>query len=791
MPSMNWPLWFTSGILGWGIALLSTPYVLKRCGRLGRCRAADLHHSPRSPVSRLGGLSLAAAYFGIECLMFFAGDEEIDMNSFLVTNAPLAMFALGFWDDLRRLKAITKLACQLLIASAVSLSGVGIQGLELPAFVGIISQEAWEAILTTLWLVTCTNAINLVDGVDGLAGSIGLMLMVLMVCLSQGPQVGLAVGMTGALLAFLWFNLSPARIYLGDGGAYFIGFQVGLFSILASQPKSDLGPLILVLLGLTLPLLDAALALARRGLRGLPFFRPDRNHLHHYLLQTGIPPRHLVLWYCGLTLVLVALGWLVVFGPRRYLLPLLLVVGLALAIGSRRLMLWLGGWKTLKRVLTSSVAMRQEIEYALCLRNWLKHEAERCSSVEELFADLRLAARRLGFTSVQLALADGTRGWKQTSICGPLLATRHSMQGGTLGVLELEAPRCRLSLLNAAGRLGSERRCGRSCCPSFNDAGLVRILSELLAESWTEATRDWNPGKAHLRFDHKLPRIWRIARRGVPASPVRMRDSDAKEEHPLATRTPGFFRRAFGFAVGGLLLSAGIGICGQWSASALRQANFAEIPRVELPAKAASLVQSAKSSERWVVTLRVVQTAARVSPAVVPAVVGAISKTTPEMAALAAGEAAREQPAQACAIAIAAAGEAPAQTSAIVLAVCRAVPGDSAKVALSVEHAVPNSSRQIREALAEGIPVIQNASLTNSETVWASPFKSTVPAPGMAPTFPEPERVRRAVRTTSRDPAARGPIIAPPFVPRSGTVTNVTPSTSGTVPTGGRNYARP
>jgi hypothetical protein len=701
------------------------------------------------------------------------------------------MFALGFWDDLKRLKAITKLVWQFLIALAVSLSGIGIECLELPGFARIIGAEDWQTLVTTIWLVTCTNAINLVDGVDGLAGSIGLILMILMVCLSQGTQLCLTMGMTGALLAFLWFNRSPARIYLGDGGAYFIGFQVGLFSILASQPGSDRAPLILVLLGLTLPLLDATLALVRRGLRGLPFFRPDRNHLHHYLLATGVAPRHLVLWYSGLTLVLLALGWLVTFGPRILLLPLLLVVGVALTTCSRPLMLRCGGWKTLKRVLSSSVAMRQEIAYALCLRSWLKHEAERCASVEELFTDLRSAAGRLGFTSVQLALADGTRGWKQTSTCGPLLATRHSMQGGTLGVLELEAPHCRLSLLDAQKRMGREKRCGPSCSPVSNDAGLVRILSELLAESWVEATRDWNPGKAHLRFDHELPRVWGIARRGMPASPVKMRDSEVCQEPPPATCTPGFLRGAFGFAVSALLLGGSLGTCGECPTSAALQKSFAQISRVELPAKAAYLVQSAKLGERSELTRRVVLAAARVSVAVVPAVVGAISKTTPEMAALAAGEAAREQPAQAWAIARAAAAEAPGQTRAIELAVCSALPGDSGKVAPRVEHAVPNPGTQFREAPAKRVAGMRNASLTNTEPFWALSFKSTVPAPGIGPTFREPELIGRGVRTASRDPVPRGPVTGPPFVPWSGTITNVTPSTSRTVPSGGRNYARP
>src|SRR5262245_13846246 len=120
---MSLLLTFASGFIAWGMVRLGTPRLLKSCARLNSCRAPDQHHSPRSPVSRLGGLSLAAAYFAIEWLMFLADDEEIKwgMDSLLVNSAPLAMFALGFWDDLKRLSAITKLAWQLLIASAVGL----------------------------------------------------------------------------------------------------------------------------------------------------------------------------------------------------------------------------------------------------------------------------------------------------------------------------------------------------------------------------------------------------------------------------------------------------------------------------------------------------------------------------------------------------------------------------------------------------------------------------------------------------------------------------------------------
>jgi UDP-GlcNAc:undecaprenyl-phosphate GlcNAc-1-phosphate transferase len=720
--------------------------------------------------------------------MFFTADEDIELNTFLVNNAPLAMFALGFWDDLKRLGAITKLAWQLLIASTVTLCGVCIQCLDLPGFAGIIDETGWEIMITIAWLVTCTNAVNLVDGVDGLAASISLILMGLMVCVAQGAQVCLTAGMIGALLAFLLFNFPPARVYLGDGGAYFIGFQLGLWSTIASQRGCAPGPLSLVLFGLTLPLLDTALALARRGLRGLPLFRPDRNHLHHCLLETGMSPRRLVLCYCGFTAILALAGWFLTIRPQTFFVPVTVGIALVLAVCLWQLLLRLGGWQTLNRAFKSSVAMRKEIAYALCLRTWLKHEAVRCSSVEELYADLKLAARRLGFTSVQLALADGTRRWKQPSVCGPLLTTRHCLQGGTLGVLELEAPRCRLCLLKRTWSSATENRCGESCQPLFNDARLVRILSELLAESWIEATRDWRPGKARLRFDHELAPILGVARRSLPANSVQPIDAgpalQAKRRVTATTRR--FFSRAVGFRLCAALLVGHIAT-GR-SASVLLQESFAEIPRPEIPAKAASLVRNSSLSARAEMTSAVVRAAGKVSPAVVPAVVAAIAKTTPEAASLAAGQAALDQPAQACVIARAAAESAPAEFRAIVLAVGRAVPNRHRDVVLSVEQAVPGSNKQNVEAL---VAAAQELRGTNSASVRTNASLSgALDNPGSLPP-PRPELIRHGVRAAYRDPLARGHALGPPFVPLSGTVTNISQSTSGTVGPGRRNYAKP
>jgi UDP-GlcNAc:undecaprenyl-phosphate GlcNAc-1-phosphate transferase len=140
------------------------------------------------------------------------------------------MFAVGFWDDLKPLGAKRKLLAQILIALSVYYFGVGIQSFKIPLTEHVVDLGGWGVLITVCWLVAMTNLINLIDGVDGLAGGICLMLMILLAFV--GHQNGhfelLSSGMVGALLAFLWYNFPPARIYLGDGGAYDAMFAVVL-----------------------------------------------------------------------------------------------------------------------------------------------------------------------------------------------------------------------------------------------------------------------------------------------------------------------------------------------------------------------------------------------------------------------------------------------------------------------------------------------------------------------------------------------------------------------------------
>jgi UDP-GlcNAc:undecaprenyl-phosphate GlcNAc-1-phosphate transferase len=355
--------------------------------------------------------------------------------------------------------------------------------------------------------------------VDGLAGGISLMLMTLLAYV--GHQNGdfelLAPGMVGALLGFLWFNFPPARIYLGDSGAYFLGFQIGLMALVSSHKGTIAAALVAPLFVLALPIVDTVLAILRRGLRGLPIFRPDRKHIHHRLLESGFSRRKAVLSLYAVTLVFLLLG-LLAFASGGQLIPVALGISLLILLLCAGKLNFSREWFAVGRVLGNSLDMRQEIQYALSLTHWLALEGRRHPSVESLWPDLVFAAKRLGFSSVRLTLADGERFWELPEANGHSHCCRQELRGGRAGLLELKAPArtTEPSLDNGKPSNGAA-----TFDLPISDPNLFEILSELVAEGWLKATHGWEEqAKAPLSFSSKLLSSCRARRIGVDLPPV-------------------------------------------------------------------------------------------------------------------------------------------------------------------------------------------------------------------------------------------------------------------------------
>ncbi len=196
----------------------------------------------------------------------------------------------GLVDDRRSLPPLGKLAIQigaacLALPGGLSVSGVGVFGLDLHLHLGLAG-----FLLLILWTVGATNAFNLADGLDGLACGVAVLLSATVVAMGalsgEGMTVAIGCALGASALGFLAFNRHPARLFLGDGGSYFLGFLLALTTLQAAQPeKTGVMPagVLAVLWGY--PIVDTIWAILRRAKAKRPILSPDRAHLHHRLLH--------------------------------------------------------------------------------------------------------------------------------------------------------------------------------------------------------------------------------------------------------------------------------------------------------------------------------------------------------------------------------------------------------------------------------------------------------------------------------------------------------------------------
>ena len=206
------------------------------------------------------------------------------------------MFLLGITDDLFQLSPYFRLIFQILIGTYTIRSGIVIENIDLSYFGinNLVINLPWiiSYLITIFWIVGITNAINWIDGLDGLASSISaistLGIIFLSLMFGNIESTFFACAILGANLGFLKYNLKPASIYMGDGGAYLIGFTLASLSITANLNSSQaLAPHLPIII-LLLPITDMFMVIFKRIFSGKSPFFPDKNHIHHRLLANGL-----------------------------------------------------------------------------------------------------------------------------------------------------------------------------------------------------------------------------------------------------------------------------------------------------------------------------------------------------------------------------------------------------------------------------------------------------------------------------------------------------------------------
>ncbi len=269
-------------------------------------RPTERSVSHRTEIPLLGGLAIGLGFVvGLAVALRFLEPAGAEGHVEGLLIGGLIILVLGVVDDRIGLGAGVTFSVQILAAAIALHYGYQIDHLTDPVTQNRVTFEPWFVwVASTLWIVGITNAVNLVDGLDGLATGVGTIIgaTLTLIAFQAGQTLGICVGLAlvGALVGFLPFNFAPARIFLGDTGALFIGFVLSLLA-LEGYRRVSLLTFVVPLLALAVPILDTVLSIIRRvRLRTNPF-RADRKHMHHRLLETRGSPRAAVLQFYFLT----------------------------------------------------------------------------------------------------------------------------------------------------------------------------------------------------------------------------------------------------------------------------------------------------------------------------------------------------------------------------------------------------------------------------------------------------------------------------------------------------------
>jgi UDP-GlcNAc:undecaprenyl-phosphate/decaprenyl-phosphate GlcNAc-1-phosphate transferase len=285
-------LYFTL-IISFIAAILLTPIVKRLAFKIGATDKPNTRKVHQKIMPRLGGLAIFLSFLiGILILQpHYEFHWEIILGSVII-------ILTGIVDDIKEISPKLKLTGQILAAFIVVVLGdLNVEFINLP-FGGQINFGFFSIPLTMIWIIGITNAINLIDGLDGLAGgvsTIALLTIAGMAAVMGNPYVTM-VALIAAVstLGFLIFNFYPAKIFMGDTGALFLGYLIGVLSLLGFKGVTFIS-LIIPIIILGVPISDTFFAIIRRLVNKQPLSAPDKSHLHHCLLKSGFSHRQTVI----------------------------------------------------------------------------------------------------------------------------------------------------------------------------------------------------------------------------------------------------------------------------------------------------------------------------------------------------------------------------------------------------------------------------------------------------------------------------------------------------------------
>ncbi|WP_445002725.1 glycosyltransferase family 4 protein [Exiguobacterium alkaliphilum] len=291
-------LWIAM-LVSFVMAMLITPLVRRFAYLIGAVDHPNARKVHVRTMPRIGGLAIFIAFLIGYALLLPASRY----NDAILIGAVVIVLT-GLIDDRFQLTARVKLMGQMIATVVVLNSGMRIEMINLP-FDQQLYLGSWSIPVTVLWLIGITNAINLIDGLDGLAAGVSSIALgtIAVLAIIQGNVylTMMALLLLASTLGFLVHNFYPAKIFMGDTGALFLGYMLAVFSLIGFK-NVTLFSLVVPVLLLGLPISDTIFAIVRRLVQGRPPMSPDKSHMHHQLIDMGFTTRQAVLLMYGMTL---------------------------------------------------------------------------------------------------------------------------------------------------------------------------------------------------------------------------------------------------------------------------------------------------------------------------------------------------------------------------------------------------------------------------------------------------------------------------------------------------------
>ncbi|MBV9388644.1 MAG: undecaprenyl/decaprenyl-phosphate alpha-N-acetylglucosaminyl 1-phosphate transferase [Chroococcidiopsidaceae cyanobacterium CP_BM_ER_R8_30] len=293
------------------VVLWSTPVVKTIGFKSGLVDLPNERKIHQRPMVRVGGVSIFVGTIIALLIVWWSGGFGIlppvkEWEIWGVTLGGLAFFLIGLADDLFNLSPFIRLLMQIVVAGLAWWMGVRIEFLSIPTG-GLIDIVQWLSLpITIIWLVGMANAINWIDGLDGLAAGVSgiaaVVMLIVTLFMHQSAAGLIAAALAGGALGFLRYNFNPAQIFMGDGGAYFMGFTLAGVGVIGLVKSTAVTAVLLPYLILAVPILDMSAVILNRLRKGRSPFFADKLHLHHRLLRAGLSQRLSVLFIYSLTL---------------------------------------------------------------------------------------------------------------------------------------------------------------------------------------------------------------------------------------------------------------------------------------------------------------------------------------------------------------------------------------------------------------------------------------------------------------------------------------------------------